>query len=195
MKYMNMLKKDSSWDILEHGIFDISEIKNELISTGLGNSFNNNIRNLEYKVHQYTESNVLYDFPLNWAGEDISSRVSLDHPGLIKLVTPIVQNLESFFDGKVGRVLLANLLSGKEIGKHKDAGYYLESVRRNHIPIITNKDVVFQVGEKALNMKPGHWYEINNNNTHYVKNGGDQDRYHLIIDILPKGVLNNGNIG
>lgn len=190
-----MLKKDSSWDIIEHGIFDISEIKKEVLSIAIDENFNNNDRNLEYKVHRHTKSNVLYDFPLEWAGEEITSTISSDYPELVKSIQPMIKELEIFFDGKVGRVLLANLVAGKEIEKHKDGGYYLESVRRNHIPIITNESVVFQVGDKVVNMKPGTWYEINNNNLHYVKNGGDQDRYHLIIDILPKGVLNNGNIG
>ena len=189
-----MLKKDSSWDIIEHGFFNISYIKEEVLKIINDENFNNNDRNLEYKVHKNTKSNVLYDFPLDWSGEDIKSKRSDSYINLLNSIDPIIKSLETFFGGMVGRVLLANLVAGKEIEKHKDGGYYLESVRRNHIPIITNDDVIFEVGEKSINMKSGSWYEINNNNLHYVKNGGDQDRYHLIIDILPKGVLNNGNI-
>ena len=189
-----MLSKDKSWDILEHGTFDISKIKDQVLKISQLADFNNNDRNMKYKVHRDTISKVLFDFPLTWAGENIESEIITDDLEVVELILPIIKELESFFDGKVGRVLLANLPAKKEIGQHRDSGYYLESVRRNHIPIINNDDVLCEVGSQSINMKSGHWYEINNNNPHYVKNNGDQDRYHLIIDILPKGVLNSGNI-
>lgn len=98
----------------------------------------------------------------------------------------IVKDLEHQFDGYVAKTTYAKLPAGKEITPHVDPGYYLSTVHRLHIPIITNDKVLFTVGGTTFHMEEGVLYELNNRLMHSVKNLGDSDRIHLIVDIIPK---------
>ena len=112
---------------------------------------------------------------------------------LWQIIKPIVNYLESIIGGKMGKVVLINLPGNKEILKHQDSGDYLDIVRRFHIPIITNKNVYFQVGDEVKNMKAGECWEINNSKPHSVKNEGVENRVHLLIDVMPMIGVNSNN--
>ena len=66
---------------------------------------------------------------------------------------------------------------------------------RTHIPLITNKDVLFKVGEKVASseskhMNVGEIWEINNARIHEVNNNGNDDRIHMIVNYYPyQGIL------
>lgn len=98
----------------------------------------------------------------------------------------IVNHLEEQFNGIAGLVLYVNLPAGGNITPHTDGGYYLSIVHRLHIPIITNPDVFFLVKDTKFHMEEGYVYELNNQQSHGVKNLGDNQRIHLIVDIIPK---------
>ena len=102
-------------------------------------------------------------------------------------VQPFVDYVASYYrnNGFIVRWLLAKLQVGGKIPKHTDAGASLLNCHRVHVPIITNKDVVFHVGGEEINMRAGEMWEINNGTVHGVENRGDQDRVHLIIDWMP----------
>lgn len=80
-------------------------------------------------------------------------------------------------------VRLLNLGSGAEIKPHTDYCLgYEDGVFRLHIPIITNPDVTFILDKQRLIMNVGECWYVNANFTHSVKNGGKNDRIHLVID-------------
>lgn len=80
-------------------------------------------------------------------------------------------------------VRLLNLGSGAEIKPHTDHCLgYEDGVFRLHIPIITNPDVEFILDNKRLIMREGECWYLNANFMHSVKNGGNNDRIHLVID-------------
>lgn len=83
--------------------------------------------------------------------------------------------------------ILTKLLPRSKIRRHRDQGKWLEAVHRIHMPVVTNPDVLFSVGETRINMKRGVFYEINNVLPHDAVNRSDEDRVHLIIDLLPPG--------
>ena len=83
---------------------------------------------------------------------------------------------------KIRRSMLVLLPAGKDVEQHTDMGYHLENVHRIHVPIKTNKDVTFLVGNKVVPMEEGSVVEINNNIPHSVKNNSTEDRVHLIVD-------------
>jgi aspartyl/asparaginyl beta-hydroxylase (cupin superfamily) len=101
------------------------------------------------------------------------------------LVEPIIKDLEQLYNGKVGKAILTKLKAGKKINGHTDRGNYLDISRRNHIPITTNNKVFFAIGKGLLNMHEGECWEINNMQYHEVINDSEEDRIHLIIDIIP----------
>lgn len=80
-------------------------------------------------------------------------------------------------------VRLLNLGSGAEIKPHIDHCLgYEDGMFRLHIPIITNPDVEFILDNQRLIMNEGECWYFNANFLHSVKNGGNEDRIHLVID-------------
>lgn len=80
-------------------------------------------------------------------------------------------------------VRLLNLGSGAEIKPHTDHCLgYEDGMFRLHIPIITNPNVEFILDGQRLIMNEGECWYFNANFLHSVKNGGDKDRIHLVID-------------
>jgi aspartyl/asparaginyl beta-hydroxylase (cupin superfamily) len=146
----------------------------------------NTSRQEDYDVHKFTTSYFIYEHSNNWTyGEPYNTKLVCDDLEFLKMISPIIKELETMYDGKVGKALFINLPAGKEVLSHKDSGDYLGMSRRIHIPIITNSDVDFIINNEAINMKYGECWEINNNKYHYVNNRSTQDRVHLLIDILP----------
>lgn len=101
-------------------------------------------------------------------------------------IKPYCTFLENYYNGDVVRVILIKLKSSGRVAKHVDVHKILIESHRCHIPIITNDNVIFGIGENEYNLKEGIIYEVNNAIDHYVLNNSDQDRIHLLIDILPK---------
>lgn len=85
--------------------------------------------------------------------------------------------------GYVVRALLVKLKANSNILPHTDNIKTLDKNNRFHIPIITNKKVLFTVGDEIKNLKEGEVWEINNGQKqHSVINNSNEDRIHLIID-------------
>ena len=117
------------------------------------------------------------------------------------LIRPALKMAADHFDGSPkGRALfeehgmgyfvrasLVRLTTGEEITKHTDNNFSLVHSHRIHLPIITNAEVGFTVGNKTINMKESELWEINNRRTHLVKNAGSTDRVHLILDYVIPG--------
>ena len=85
------------------------------------------------------------------------------------------------------RMILVKLLANGSIPHHVDQGETLSKSHRMHLPIITNEQNLFSVGDTEMHMKAGELWEINNRREHGVVNGGSEDRTHLIIDYVLAG--------
>jgi len=84
---------------------------------------------------------------------------------------------------RLGRVMIVNLKPGGVITSHIDEGLYAASYRRFHLPLVTNPNVRFTVGNVTRHLKEGLLYEILNKQLHSVINDSDEDRLHLIMDM------------
>ena len=90
------------------------------------------------------------------------------------------------------RVRFMKLTKGKVIGKHSDKiDKDIDSgkIIRVHIPIRTNKNVIFTLYENAKdklgqdhNLKTGHFYYTDVSKPHAVRNTSKEDRIHLVVD-------------
>lgn len=107
--------------------------------------------------------------------------------------TPIVEHLPyfksvlEFFQCQRGRARILKLLPGAEIGEHRDINEEVASFAhgqvRLHIPIATNPEVSFYVGGARYHMREGHLYYVDFTERHSVRNGGDTERIHLVLDL------------
>ena len=131
-------------------------------------------RQKTHRVHSQTKT-----IPLIW-DEKLQGEI-IYHPDY-----PYFKEfLESLSLGKgyLQSAILINLPAGKSIPLHIDAAPFFKKFKRIHIPLITNKDCLFTVGNETRHLKQGEIWEIDNDNQHHsVVNGGTTDRIHLLID-------------
>ena len=90
-------------------------------------------------------------------------------------------------EGYFIRMILARLSPHGWISGHTDQGNTLAKSHRNHLPIITNRGVEFEVGEDVRHLAAGEIWEINNRDYHAVRNTSDHARVHLIVDYVVPG--------
>lgn len=168
-----------------HKNYDIQAIKNEVLKLE-EEWLKDTSRQELFAVHKETTTVFLTDYALEWKlYEPYAGSIREPESLLYKLVEPIIKDLEQLHNGRVGRVIFPKLKAGKKIDGHMDGGDYLDVSRRNHIPIVTNSKVFFAIDKGLLNMHEGECWEINNMRYHEVINDSEEDRIHLLIDIIP----------
>ena len=177
-------------DLYKHiGNIDCSNLI-KLVSRHTEEDWNKyDFRQKRYHVHsQTTTLAILYDkfYSRNMGIE--SEWYSMYKEEILK----IEKQLQSIYksNGKIIRFVIVNLPAGKEVAKHTDATFAededlasLKVDNRIHLPIQTNNDVHFGIGDVVVHMNVGELWEINNHyHPHWVKNDGSTDRLHCILD-------------
>jgi hypothetical protein len=176
---------------IHHKTYNVSLIKKEILSLKK-EWFDDTSRQDMLGVHENTNTLFLTNFDFNWRSKDQYKIKKLYQTYKIwDYVDPIIKDLENIHNGSVAKVMFPRLKSNSKIHKHGDANEYLEIVRRHHIPIITNNNVFFYISDGVLNMLEGECWEINNMKEHEVINNSNEDRIHLIIDIIPNEYIND----
>ena len=169
-----------SFNFKLHGKLDVSSIKERLIGLDWDD--------YQFRQKTYLDHSKTKTIPLMWDEKKINIKYWPNY----ELFELDLKNLEVLLNkilggGIIETAILINLPKGEEIVPHYDVGEYFSKRNRIHIPIITNKDCLFQIEEELKNMKEGEIWEINNNEKyHSVKNKGNEDRIHLLIDFQPK---------
>tara|TARA_R110002049_G_scaffold46801_1_gene135846 strand:- start:123 stop:722 length:600 start_codon:yes stop_codon:yes gene_type:complete len=112
----------------------------------------------------------------------------LDTPALNK--SPYLKNIVKKFQDNttVTLVRLLRLAPKSEVKKHTDPTLGLEiekSVIRLTIPILNNDEMVFNLNDTRVNMKPGECWYLKLSDPHEVINNGNEERINLTIDIIP----------
>lgn len=96
---------------------------------------------------------------------------------------PYFRKVAATFNCAKTTVRLLKLDAGAEVKPHRDYCLgYEDGVFRIHIPVITNADVEFVLAGERIVMDEGTCWYIDANEEHSVKNGGKEDRIHLVID-------------
>jgi hypothetical protein len=84
--------------------------------------------------------------------------------------------------GVFPRVMFARMPPGGLILPHVDANPAAKWPHKVHVPVTTNAAVVCGFGGREHFFPPGEAVEVNNLGPHWVRNGGDTDRVHLIFE-------------
>ncbi len=95
---------------------------------------------------------------------------------------PYTKSIWEILNIPFARSRFMKIAAGGEMPKHFDTHPYWKDKTRLHIPIKTNKDVIFSCGNLSMNMKKGKCYALDNSLLHGVVNNGDEERIHLVID-------------
>ena len=89
------------------------------------------------------------------------------------------------FECEKESIRLLNLKPGSVIKEHTDYNLgYEDGIFRIHIPIITNEAVRFFINHEEVKMLPEECWYGNFNLPHSVRNDGETDRIHLVMDCL-----------
>ena len=102
-------------------------------------------------------------------------------PVLEPLITHATQSY-GYPHGRTARIMLARLLAGRDVARHVDTSPSAEVPHKIHIPLTTNPEVRFLIGEGDYYLIRGRAYEVNNRKPHEVRNRSAVDRVHLIFD-------------
>ena len=128
------------------------------------------------------KSSVDIDTKLQWTSLKLATEM--------KPVLEMLDKLPCEFE----RVRFMKLEAGKIIGKHtdkidKEIGFDDGDIIRIHMPIRTNKQVIFTLYESTkdkdgteYNLETGHYYYTDVTRAHAVRNTSDIDRIHLVAD-------------
>lgn len=84
--------------------------------------------------------------------------------------------------GVFPRVMLANMPAGGVIHPHIDANPAAKWPHKIHVPLLTNTGVISCFGGEEHHFPAGNAVEVNNLGPHWVHNGGNTDRVHLIFE-------------
>ena len=165
--------------------YDISIIKSLVLSLPETSWDQNTSRQNMYEVHKNTKSIFNTDFPNDWNGKGYPIKKYPLPETLQKEVDYYISELETKYNGKVGKSVFAYLNPESMIFPHIDGGLYLTKCRRCHLVIKTNSFVHFFAGNDWVIFEEGDCFELNNQTMHSVVNYSKEPRIHLIIDIIP----------
>lgn len=89
------------------------------------------------------------------------------------------------FECEKESIRLLNLKPGSVIKEHTDYNLgYEDGIFRIHIPITTNEKLHFFINFKEIKMLPSECWYGNFNLPHSVRNDGETERIHLVMDCL-----------
>jgi len=142
--------------------------------------------------HKYTEAIFIRWCETRTIAAAFTEIPAIDYPARENL--PEVDELifEAFNTAKantLGRVLIAKLAPGGNITPHADEGDVADYYERFHIPLCSEPGNVFHAGDpdrsfEGVHMKPGELWWFNHKKQHWLFNGSDKPRIHLIIDAV-----------
>jgi hypothetical protein len=78
--------------------------------------------------------------------------------------------------------MLAKLVAGGVISRHRDEHPSFAIGHRVHVPLITNDQVDFTINDEVFHLSEGVAYEVSNLDYHSVVNRSTEDRVHFIFD-------------
>src|SRR6185436_3955723 len=98
---------------------------------------------------------------------------------------PAIAAALAMFECPLESVRLMRLGAGSVIKTHRDLDLDVEHGRaRLHVPIDTNPGVDFRLNGERVFLGEGECWYLRLSDPHSVRNGGDRDRIHLVIDTI-----------
>ena len=183
--------KRDPWNFEDFGQVEISNIQNEVMSY-YDEWLINTTRQETFETHKETFAIELtaldYFHGIGMPGDCITSK-KLKNEFANTEFNQLANKVEALAGGKLIRAEFISLKPRSRVRTHKDRSDVLYVARRFHVPIKTNPYVTFFAGIDVRHLESGRLYELNNINYHGVRNGSDENRIHLILDVLPEQYL------
>jgi aspartyl/asparaginyl beta-hydroxylase (cupin superfamily) len=85
-----------------------------------------------------------------------------------------------------GRAKLVSLPPGRRVYPHIDRGEYYRLHARFHLVLRSPQGSFLRAGDEEITMREGELWWFDNKQVHEAHNHGDENRIHLIFDLLPR---------
>lgn len=108
------------------------------------------------------------------------------HPLACAFLTGFAEDRNSI----LGRAKIVCLPAGKRVYPHIDRGDYYRVRNRYHFVLRSSQGSWLKAADEEVRMKEGELWWFDNNQMHEALNDGDQDRIHMIFDMLPAELEN-----
>jgi aspartyl/asparaginyl beta-hydroxylase (cupin superfamily) len=185
--------KEDPWRINHIGTVVIDSIKKE-VSEYVNEWLIDTSRQETYQTHEDTFMYQLKELDYEW---NLKDPIKSTSPNNFKTkeaneeIEKIYSILETLVGGRVIRSEVISMSPNSRIRTHKDRTDLLYVARRFHIPLITNTGCTFTVEREQFYLEEANLYELNNRKYHSVENDSNENRVHLIVDILPNQYTEN----
>jgi hypothetical protein len=146
------------------------------------------------KAHAYTRRTPVWlSVPLRSVNGDIGEKAS-DSVGIYNsadgnlykdtpAMQPYIKELINELGVQVLKVRILNLKSKESIAEHVD-NFQSNDVVRLHIPVVTHPSVEFWLDGDRYYIPTNKLYYLNVRKKHKVYNGSNNDRVHIVIDVV-----------
>ena len=101
------------------------------------------------------------------------------------LARDFITDVATALDADPGRAKIVCLPAGRKVYPHIDRGEYYRFRGRYHFILKSSAGSWMKSGDEEVRMREGELWWFDNDQMHEAENDGDEDRIHIIFDLLP----------
>lgn len=101
------------------------------------------------------------------------------------LARAFLADVATRLDADLGRAKIVCLPAGKTVYPHVDRGEYYRLRGRYHMVLKSSAGSWMKAADEEVRMREGELWWFDNDQMHEAHNDGDEDRIHIIFDLLP----------
>jgi aspartyl/asparaginyl beta-hydroxylase (cupin superfamily) len=101
------------------------------------------------------------------------------------LARAFITDVAARLDADLSRAKIVCLPAGNTVYPHIDRGEYYRFRGRYHLVLKSSAGSWMRAGDEEIRMREGELWWFDNDQMHEAHNDGDEDRIHIIFDLLP----------
>ena len=102
------------------------------------------------------------------------------------LACAFLKETATALDSQLSRAKIVCLPAGRRVYSHIDRGEYYRLRNRYHLVLKSAHGSWLKAGDEEVRMHEGELWWFDNDQPHEAFNDGDEDRIHMIFDLLPR---------
>ena len=102
------------------------------------------------------------------------------------LARAFLEQVAGELDSLLSRAKIVCLPAGRRVYPHIDRGAYYRLRNRYHLVLRSTDGSWLKAADEEVRMREGELWWFDNDQMHEAHNDGDQDRIHMIFDLLPR---------
>jgi aspartyl/asparaginyl beta-hydroxylase (cupin superfamily) len=97
-----------------------------------------------------------------------------------------LKEIAGALDSELSRAKIVCLPAGRRVYPHIDRGEYYRPRNRYHLVLKSTHGSWLKAADEEIRMREGELWWFDNDQPHEAHNDGDEDRIHMIFDLLPR---------